>query len=245
MDELAAATASGDSINGLASHFMLDMGTYAYGNELGFSGLDFYVAGRGGVLGDAPGAVVAATFVFWEPGLIADAWERAGAVMPRAQAVTEFVGVATRWANAKLPDEFDSARLAHLAGQLADAASVAAVPLFAGWRALPEPSADDPKALCIHRMNALRELRGGIHGAAIVSAGLSAHAAVAQRTPFMLDLFGWKEPHPDQTDGREPWAEAQEATERAMAPAYGALTDAERDEFVELANAAQAAVTGA
>ena len=43
---------------------------------------------------------------------------------------------------------------------------------------------------------------------------------------------------------REPWAAAQEATERALAPAYEALSAAERAELVELVDAAQAAATG-
>ena len=34
---------------------MTDPATYAYGAELGFEGMDFYVAGRGGALGDVPG----------------------------------------------------------------------------------------------------------------------------------------------------------------------------------------------
>ena len=58
MDAIEAAAASGDSINGLGSHFMLDLNTYAYGGELGFEGIDFYLAGRAGVLGEVPAAVV-------------------------------------------------------------------------------------------------------------------------------------------------------------------------------------------
>ena len=46
---------------------MTDPATYAYGAELGFEGMDFYVAGRGGALGDVPADVVAAAFVFFAP----------------------------------------------------------------------------------------------------------------------------------------------------------------------------------
>ncbi|MFN8018445.1 MAG: hypothetical protein U0P45_10005 [Acidimicrobiales bacterium] len=245
MEPLEAAIASGDSVNGLGSHFMLDMGTYAYGNELGFAGMDFYIGGRGGPLGDVPGGVVAAAFVFLAPTFVAESWKRAGEVMPRAKAAAEFAGVGHRWAEDRLPDDIDAGRLADLAGTMIAAASPACAPLFAGWIAMSEPSRDRPKALALHRINALRELRGAMHGAAVIAQGIHPQAAVARRTPFMLGIFGWPEPHPDGGDVRDDWKAAQAATERAMAPAYEALTPAERGEFVELVNAAQSAIVAA
>jgi len=242
VNPLEAATASGDAVNGLGSRFMLDMDTYAYGAELGYEGLDFYVAGRGGALGEVPAGVVAAAFVFWNPDHVAGAWERTSTKLSRADVAAEFAGVAHRWAEKHVPDDVDVERLAVLAKQVADAASPAGAPLFAGWRALDEPGADRPKALAVHRMNALRELRGALHGAAILTQGISPHAAVARRTPYMLDVFGWSEPHPDKADVRDAWAEAQAATERSIAHAYEPLTSAEREEFAVLANAIQAAV---
>lgn len=222
---------------------MLDLDTYAYGASLGYEGTDFYVAGRGGALGEVTADVVTAAFVFWCPETITEAWERSASVLPRADVAREFAAVAGRWADAKLPDDDQAARLAELAGAIGDAASPACAPLFAGWRSLDEPSAERPRALAVHRMNALRELRGALHGAAIICQGISPHAAVARRTPYMLSAFGWQEPHPDKADVREPWALAQAATDRAIASAYAGLSPAEREEFVELANATQAAVT--
>lgn len=243
MDPLEAAAASGDAINGLGGHFMLDLETYAYGETLGYQGLDFYVAGRGGALGDVPAGVVTAAFVFWEPGHVAGSWDRTAAKLPRLAAAAEFAAVAHRWAEAHVPDGFDAVRLAELAGRIAADASPAGAPLFAGWLALDEPTADQPKALAVHRMNGLRELRGARHGAAVLSQGILPHAAVARRTPFMLDVFGWQPPHPEKVDVREAWAEAQAATERAMAPAFSSLPEDERTEFVSLAVELQAAVT--
>jgi hypothetical protein len=245
MDPLEAAAASGDAVNGLGTHFMMDMGTYAYGGTLGYEGIDFYVAGRGGALGDVPAGVVTAAFVFWEPGHVAAAWDRSAGLLPRLEAAAEFAGVAHRWAVDHIPDDFDAARLAELAGRIGDAASVAGAPLFAGWRALDEPAADRPKALAVHRVNALRELRGALHGAAVLSQGITPHAAVARRTPYMLDVFGWQPPHPEKADVREPWSQAQLATDRAIAPAFETLTEGERAEFATLATTLQTAVTPA
>jgi hypothetical protein len=243
MTPLEAATASGDAVNGLGTHFMLDMATYVYGETLGFQGMDFYVGGRGGALGDVTGDVVAAAFVFFEPGFVNEAWARTAGVKPRLEAAAEFAGVAHRWAGEKVPDDFPAARLAELAKEVADAASPATAPLFAAWRGLDEPSPDRPKALAIHRINGLRELRGALHGDAILAQGITPHEAVARRTPYMLGAFGWKEPHPDRDPVKAPWAEAQAATERAVAPAFEPLPEADREEFVTLVNALQAAVT--
>lgn len=242
MDTLEAATASGDAINGLGTKFMLDMDTYVYGATLGFEGADFYLSGRGGALGEVPADVVSAAFVFWNPDFVAAGWERTASLMPRRQAAQEFAGVCHRWAEAHIGDEVDVARLAELAGRIGDDASPACAPLFAGWRSLDEPGPDRPKALALHRINALRELRGALHGAAVVAQGIIPRAAVGRRTPYMLPVFGWEEPHPDSADVRGPWAEAQAATERAMAPAYAGLSSAERAEFVELVNALQASL---
>lgn len=243
MEPLDAAIASGDAINGLGTHFMMDMDTYAYGASIGFDGVDFYVSGRGGALGEVPAAVVSAAFVFWNPAAIDEAWTRSAPVMPRARAAAEFAGVAHRWAEAHVPADFDAARLAELAGRLGAAASPACAPLFAGWRALDEPDTDRHAALAIHRVNALRELRGALHGAAVIANGIAPRSAVARRTPYMLGVFGWQEPHPDGNEVREAWAQAQAATEQAVAPMFDALSPAERGEFVELATALQAAVT--
>lgn len=248
MRPMEAAAASGDSINGLGSQFMLDMATYAYGAEIGFDGVDFYVSGRGGALGDVPGGVVAAAFVFYEPAYVAASWDRSADVMPRSRGAEEFIGVGHRWAESTIPDDVPAARLAELAGRIAEAASPAAAPLFAGWRAVAEPDADRPKALALHRVNVLRELRGALHGASVLAAGITPFQAVARRTPYMLPIFGWGERTSEETKAiakevRDDWARAQSSTELAMAHGYEALTPAEREEFVELVNATQAAVT--
>ena len=157
MEPREAAVASGDSINGLGSHFMIDLNTYVRGAELGYEGVDFYVAGRGGVLGDVPADAVVDAFVHFEPTSISDAWERT-ASHPRLTSAQEFADVCHDWADAKIPDDVDCARIAELAGKLADHAATvidpAVAPLFFGWRALPEPGADRPKALAQFRLAA-------------------------------------------------------------------------------------------
>lgn len=239
MDPVEAAVRSGPVIASLPAGFMLDGATYAEGGRLGFDGVDFYVAGRGGALGDVDGSVVAAAFVFFHPPTVVERWARARAVMAPAEAAAAFAGCLEAWAGAHLADGVDYQRLAELELTVIRAASGAGAPLFAAWAAVPEPK--DPRALALHRMNVLREWRGAVHGATIVASGLEPLEALMVRTPVMAGLFGWPEPYPDPDPHRKVWAEAEAATDRVIGRGLAGLDEAERSELVDLALAAQAA----
>lgn len=237
MDALAAATRTAEAVSGLPAGFMLDPATYERGGKAGFDGVDFYFAGRGGVLGDVAGVVVAAALVFFEPTTVVAAWERGRAVRPPKEAAAEFASCGHDWAESHLPDGVDYGRLSQLLGAVSASASPAGAPLFAGWAAMEEPSA--PKALALHRLNLLRELRGAMHGAAVLGEGLAPLEALSVRTPFMAALFGWGEPLPDAETYKAAWERAEEGTNRAMARHVAVLSDAERSELVALCAAAR------
>jgi hypothetical protein len=239
---LDAATSTAPAVTNVASHFMLDGGTYGRGAELGFSGVDFSVVGRGGALGDVDADVIAASFAFFEPGLIRTLWDQGRAALPAAEATREFAACGHSWGEDNIPDQVHADRLATLAAKLVASARPACAPLFAAWRALPVP--DAPKAQALHQMQLLRELRGGLHAAAIITHGLSPHEAVSVRSPAMAPLFGWNEPVADPEAFRAIWEQAEAATNRAMAHAYAGLEDRERDELVELMVAVDAATSG-
>jgi hypothetical protein len=241
MDLIEAAEKTGPVISSLPAGFMLDGATYERGGKLGFDGVDFYVAGRGGALGEVEGSVVAAAFVFFHPGTIVERWERARLVMAPGEAATAFGQCLDEWASDHLADGIDYRRLAELEGKLIRAASVAGAPMFAAWAGRPEP--DNPKGLALHRMNVLREWRNGLHGAAVVASGMEPLEAVMVRSPGMAGLFGWPEPHPDPKAHEATWAEAEAATNRTAGRAYGALSDEERSELVALALAAKNGAT--
>lgn len=225
-EETAAATAAG--ISTIGSHFMMDGQTYKRGAELGFAGMDFYVTGRGGALGPVDADVVTAAFVWWEPGTVRTNWsaERAD------EAAAEWALCAHAWADAKVPDDVDAARLGELAGRVVETASVAGAPIFAGWRKLPVPT--EPEALAVHHLNALRELRGALHGGAALAEGLQPLEAVLVRSPHMAALFGWPEPYADVSDLTGQWERAEAGTNRAIAPAFAGLSEPERAELAEL-----------
>jgi len=227
------------AVSALPSNFMLDGATYAKGAELGFEGMDFYVGGRGGVLGDVPADVVAATFVYFEPDGIRDGWDRSGTVMAREQAAAEFATCAHEWARTHLADGPDYRRAADLLDRVVQGASPAGAPLFAAWRSIDEPT--DDKALVLHRLNGLRELRGGLHAGAILAAGFQPLEAVMLSTPYMAGIFGWPEPHPDSSVMQIAWDGAEEATNVAFGRALEVLDEAERAELLALCEAIVAA----
>jgi len=227
-----AAHEAREAVVRIPGGFMTDAATYARGAELGFDGLDFYAAGRAGVLGETHADVVVAALVFFAPRIVHEAWGRSASVMPRAQAAREWAAVAHAWAETHLPDDVDWSTLAALLGRVVAAAPVAGAPLFAGWRALDEP--EDPKALALHRLNALRELRGALHGAAVLTVGLAPVEAIVVRTPAMLGVFGWPEPHPDPKPLHERWALAEARTDRMFGRHLGVLDADERVELVSV-----------
>jgi len=231
-----AATATATTLPVLGSHFMLDAATYAGGAELGFDGIDFYTTGRGGALGDVDADVVSAAFVFFNPGHVRRSWQAGRAVMDPTEAARHWATACHDWGRAHLPDDLDSTRLAELAGKVVASASPAGAPLFGGWRALPEP--DDPSALAMHRLNGLRELRGAIHGAAVVASELTPLEAVMVKQPYMAQVFGWTEPFPAVDAKHDAWSSAESATDRSFGRALTALDEAELVELVELVGAA-------
>jgi len=212
--------------------FMTDAATYARGGELGFDGLDFYLAGRAGVLGDVHADVVVAALIFFAPGAVHERWERSGLVMSREQAAREWAAIAHTWAEAHLPDEIDWQTVAALLGRVVAAAPVAGAPLFAGWRGLLEP--ETAKALALHRLNALRELRGALHGAAVLTVGLTPVEAVVVRTPAMLPVFGWPEPYPEPKPLHDRWGLAEARTDRMLGRNLAVLDAEERADLVAM-----------
>ncbi len=170
-----AAHETRDAILNVGGRFMRIPTTYTRGGELGFEGLDFYVAGRAGVLGEVPGSVVTAAFVFFSPDVVEPSWERSAAVMPRRDAAHEWAECAHADAREWPDGAIDWAELATLLGRVVAFAPVAGAPLFAGWRELPEPDrrarARAAPAQRVARAARRAARRGGAHGRARADRG--------------------------------------------------------------------------
>jgi hypothetical protein len=241
MDAQQVAHETKGAVTGLSQGFILDPATYVHGAEQGYEGLDFYFAGRAGVLGEVDADVVAAALVFFHPDVVRRSWDNGAAVMQRGEAAAAFAACGARWADEHLGDDVDWPRLAELAAKVVRCATPAGAPLFAGWRRLAAPA--DPKQAALHHLNGLRELRGARHGAAVVAVGADVGDAVRHRTPHMAaGIYGWDEA-PLDPGFAALWAEAERLTDVGSAGDYAALDDAEAADFVRLAPAALAAVS--
>ncbi len=234
--EAAADTAQ--AVSTIGARFMSDPATFVHGRRLGYEGIEFYLVGRAGALGEVAADVAAAGLVFFNPATVHAVWDRTAKMMPRGAAAFEFAGRAWEWADEHLDDSVDLARLTALTERIVVAAPTALAPLFAGWRSLPRPTS--LKARTTHAMNALRELRMARHAAAIVAHGIAVGDAVRHRQPGMIGLFGW-EPGEPPADVIERWNAAEAMTDRLVGDAYSVLEPAELTEFVELTLAAAAA----
>ncbi len=238
MNAFDTAKATAQAIGEIPSNFMIDPNTYKRGTELGFSGFDFYVAGRGGALGEVPGSVVAASFFFFKPTMIVNSWNASAKVMDRRSAGNEFAKCAHLWAESHLSGDVDFLRLAKLLGQVNTQVNPAGSPLFAGWLSLDVPTS--PKGQAIHQLNALRELRGSYHQAAILVNGIGPHQAVAIKTPYMLGIYGWDGPEIEEESKHLPvtkWEQAEQATHEMTARALSLLDDSEQSELISLLGA--------
>jgi hypothetical protein len=153
-------------------------------------------------------------------------------VTSRRRAAEEWAACGHAYARDLMPSSGDDARVAALLGRLVAGANAAGAPLFAGWRLLPEP--DDAKALVMHRLDAMRELRGALHAAAVLTVGLTPHEAIAVRSPDMAAVFGWEEPLPDPAPLEDRWTLAEARTDRMLGRHFAVLTAGERDELVAL-----------
>jgi hypothetical protein len=201
-----------DACEPVAMHAVWNRTTNERLAQLGLDFLTGYVGGRGASLGDPAGAVVAATFAWFEPGLVSGLWEAARAAVPPdqlGQARDESTVASLREV---LAGE-DPAEVASLLADAAEAADGMGRPLFSGRRADGRPS--DPVHCLWWACGLVREHRGDSHVAAVAAAGLNPVEAnvltelwvgmpllsytatrgwppeAMQRAVESLELFGW------------------------------------------------------
>lgn len=230
------------AVSAVGAGFMNDPVLGETGTRLGYEGIDFYLAGRAGVLGEVTADVAAAALVFFDVDTVRRSWNRSEGIQPRVDAAVAFAGCAAVWAFARLPEDRRWGRLADLAGRLCDAAPIAGAPLFAGWRCLGDPT--DPRAAAAHHLNGLREHRGAAHAAAVIANGLDIAEAVQLRQPTMLALFGWPAVERDdeyRAEFTRRWQIAEDQTDEVVGSLYATLSEDELGEFATLVGDAHAA----
>ncbi|MGB2838635.1 MAG: hypothetical protein WBC76_02290, partial [Actinomycetes bacterium] len=200
-----------------------------------------YFLGRHGVLGDVDADVVlAAAYVFPADHLRRE-WEGARRKMTAAEGLDRYLALCHAWGEDHLADFPGAGRLADLGQAVIDASDVVALPLFAGWRAVPVPASAG--ARCAHVCQVLREHRGACHGVALAALQLDPLLAILTNLGGEANAidYGWQPPFPAPTDSDRALRDRAEVlTDDLVAPAYAALGSSERTELLDLLQAAQA-----
>lgn len=242
-DMLEAARESGGPIEQAVSTFMLHPETFAEsiaaGYENPFAG---YVAGRGGVLGEANGATVATLFVIFEPNFLAGLWDDGVKVRGAAAAADiyweQVAGFGRKYlANAEGLDRFNE-----LAEKVIAVSPPQGLALYSGWSRMPLVSDTTGRALQL--MFVLRELRGDIHLNALTISGIEPiEAHMLNKGHEYATMFGWPEPFADGAGKKGRYDEVEALTNRRIAELFdAALTPAEAKELAHIATAALASM---
>jgi len=224
------------ALNALGVKYMLDPATGAIGKAAGYPrGFAFYMAGRGGVLGDVDPDVIYAAFMFFDKELVTSAWNQGIAVEGPGPASRRYAGAADAWAATNMQPSTDLPRFTELAQRIVDGVDSAGLTLFAGLRALGLPSGDVERAYRLATY--LRELRGCVHMHAVRVQGLTALQAMlaSSHGERMAGLHGYQPPYPDCSHLVAKRERAEALTDELMGDIYDAtLSGEERVEFADI-----------
>jgi hypothetical protein len=240
---LDAAAATGTAMEQAVATFMLHPETFGESIAAGYQNpLAGYVAGRGGVLGEASGATVSAVFAVFEPTGLAGMWDEGVAVRGASGAAQQYWEQAADFGRKYLSGARGLERIAALGEKLIGASPIAGLPLFAGWRVMPLD--DDAAARALQVMFVLRELRAGVHFNALTISGIApVEAHMLNKGPQYTMMFGWPEPFADGADKKDRYAEIEQTTNRRMAEIFAtALDPAEAQELARLSTEALASL---
>lgn len=237
---LEAAREAGAAAGEAVGVFMLHPETFAGSIAAGYRNpLAGYVAGRGGVLGEATGTTVAAVFAIFEPTMLGALWTEGVAVRGAAGAAEVYWDQMAGFGRKYLAGAEGLARIAQSGEKVIAAAPIVGLPLYAGWRAMPL-AADDP-ARVLQVMHVLRELRGETHLNALSVSGITpVEAHMLHADENYTRMFGWPAPFADGAGKRERYDEVEAVTNRRMAEIFAAALSA--DEAAELARLSTAAL---
>jgi hypothetical protein len=230
-----AAAAAKRAILKVGGAFGHDPRTMRKARELGLTGWAFYVAGRGGALGEVRSDTVAAALGFIAPEAVKDGWEAARKVATPMEIAAYNLGECCRWGREHLSGFFALDRMVELAERVVVSAEASGMPLFAAWRAMPIPD-DATGARAAVLAHLLREHRGAAHLIAIRASNLTPLEAIiaGPEGEAGATAFGWQPPYPayEPLIRRRAWAEA--LTDRIAGEAYRVLDAKERMELVDL-----------
>lgn len=225
---------------GAAFYFIPE--TMGVGKELGLRGMEFYVLGRGGQMGDTDGAAVAAAFGYFKSSFLRGVWEDAKSRVSPRTAGTAHLKCCADLSRARFSGLANLDSLVGALDAVNDAADADGLALYAAMKA--EALAEDPAGRLLQLVALLREFRGSAHLVALRAAGIDSKTAHFIKRPDMWKNFGYGEDEaPTVTDtDHAKMKEAERLTDAIVAPAYGVLSDSQRSTLVDGLRAMKAAL---
>lgn len=241
----ATAVAAKGPIGDLGGVWMSSPLEEAAGEAAGFDDWQLYFLGRHGVLGDVDPEVVRAAAYVFSADRVRDQWASARSAMTPAEATAQYLAICHQWGREELAGFAGADRLAELGRRVVDHADVVAMPLLAGWCALPVPpvqhgSAENAAERCAQVCQLLREHRGACHGVALAALNLPPLLAILTNGGEENALeYGWLPPFPTPTDDDRALRDrVEQLTDDIVAVGYDALTEQEQQELLELLTSA-------
>ena len=231
-------------INEIGAAFYFIPETGAVGKELNLRGMEFYVLGRGGPLGDCDGAALAAAFGYFKPAMIGGIWEDAKAKCDPRTAGRAHLECAAALGRAKFTGLANLDAIVKTLDAVNNAADPDGLSLYAAMRT--ETLATDAPGRAMQLVALLREFRGAAHLIALRAAGLDTKTAHHIKRPDMVQAFGYTpEDAPTITDAtHSQMAAAEKLTDALCTPAYAVLNEAERTTLANGVAAMKAALQG-
>lgn len=209
----------------------------------------FWVVGRGGVLGSCPAAVATGALAFHAPEHVSDAWDNLPEGVDHFTVAQHYAGRVAEWGD-RVISQFDPDRMERLdtlGRRVIDAAPACLGAVFAGWRDLPEP--DTVGARVAMTTQILREMRGAAHINAIVAVGLTPLDAILASTnapprtgPEYAERMGFVGPFRDPDEVRPRRLEAETITARILEPFFAVLSPDELADFGEIVETTRNAI---
>ncbi|WP_318305926.1 SCO6745 family protein [Amycolatopsis solani] len=225
----------------LGGAFMTSPELAAVEAEAGLPPRSLYLRGRSAVLGDVPPKVAAELFGIFPHWLFDFVLPAATATVDAPAAVRAYAESSARWSRVNLSAVPEPGRLAELLFRVVDAADASGLALFAGWKNADRPEGDVERlgfALMV-----FRELRGGLHFAALRALGVTVPEAVVadpEGGRARLLRTAWPEDAADalvaaaarKPDLRDRWRAAEALTDERIDELLGsALSEGELAEF--------------
>lgn len=229
-------------INEMGSAFYFIPETLAVGKAMGLGGMEFYVQGRAGQMGNTEPEAVAAAFGYFKPALLKSVLDAANAKSDPRVSGAAFMNACATMSRAKLSGVANLDALVAVLDKVNNAADGDGLALYAAINS--EKLADDAAGRLLQLIAILREYRGSAHLVALRAAGVDSRTAHYMKRPDMWKQFGYTEEEaPVITDAvKAARAEAENITDRIVEPAYAVLSDAERTVLVDGLHAVKAAL---